>query len=271
MNAKTLLAGTTIALALAAAAATPANAVVTKFATFSTLPATTYDFYYKNPGSTHPTVAGASANATFYTVSSNTSKVPGSVLVQFSFDNEGGYLDGAVSNVTAKYTLTGATDGPAVVDSFSGNLEQHVDATFSFVTTAPITVDHTLYPTGSILLSGTYGGAILTGDGTSGGISANNTKLGRTLTLSSDFVTFTTGNALDASFTLNAANPAFSDLLAGMYSFKTFKADDGGSFSADPVPKVNAVPEPASWALMMVGFGLAGASIRRRSRVQAAA
>jgi hypothetical protein len=32
-----------------------------------------------------------------------------------------------------------------------------------------------------------------------------------------------------------------------------------------------AIPEPASWALMTVGFGLAGASIRRRTRVQATA
>jgi hypothetical protein len=31
------------------------------------------------------------------------------------------------------------------------------------------------------------------------------------------------------------------------------------------------VPEPATWALMMVGFGLAGASMRRRARVQATA
>ena len=34
---------------------------------------------------------------------------------------------------------------------------------------------------------------------------------------------------------------------------------------------VNAVPEPASWALMIVGFGLVGVSARRRSRATVAA
>jgi hypothetical protein len=31
----------------------------------------------------------------------------------------------------------------------------------------------------------------------------------------------------------------------------------------------NAVPEPASWAMMIAGFGLAGAALRRRVRVVA--
>ncbi len=35
-------------------------------------------------------------------------------------------------------------------------------------------------------------------------------------------------------------------------------------------PVTGAVPEPATWALMMVGFGVAGATIRRQRKVQAA-
>jgi hypothetical protein len=34
---------------------------------------------------------------------------------------------------------------------------------------------------------------------------------------------------------------------------------------------LTTVPEPASWALMLVGFGAAGVSIRRKMRAQAAA
>lgn len=35
-------------------------------------------------------------------------------------------------------------------------------------------------------------------------------------------------------------------------------------FTADRVSFTNAVPEPASWALMIAGFGLTGAAMRRR-------
>ena len=37
-----------------------------------------------------------------------------------------------------------------------------------------------------------------------------------------------------------------------------------GAISAVAAPTISAVPEPATWATMMLGFGLAGAAIRRR-------
>jgi hypothetical protein len=40
-----------------------------------------------------------------------------------------------------------------------------------------------------------------------------------------------------------------------------------GSFSLTIAPVSAAVPEPASWALMISGFGLAGAALRRRQAV----
>jgi hypothetical protein len=51
--------------------------------------------------------------------------------------------------------------------------------------------------------------------------------------------------------------------------------DNSGTVSAEithysSVVVDNAVPEPATWALMLVGFGLAGASLRRPSRRAAA-
>jgi hypothetical protein len=44
----------------------------------------------------------------------------------------------------------------------------------------------------------------------------------------------------------------------------------GGNYVADSrgTLSVTSVPEPASWALMIVGFGLAGATMRARRRLQ---
>jgi hypothetical protein len=38
----------------------------------------------------------------------------------------------------------------------------------------------------------------------------------------------------------------------------------GNSFEFDNIATVSAVPEPATWAMMITGFGLAGAAMRRR-------
>jgi PEP-CTERM motif len=38
------------------------------------------------------------------------------------------------------------------------------------------------------------------------------------------------------------------------------------SFSIGPVPVINAVPEPASWAMMIFGFGLVGGAMRSKRR-----
>lgn len=54
-----------------------------------------------------------------------------------------------------------------------------------------------------------------------------------------------------------------------------FSTGDGSSFTLDDVsfgaaPSVSAAPEPSTWAMLILGFGLAGAALRRR-RVATAA
>ncbi|WP_293904861.1 PEPxxWA-CTERM sorting domain-containing protein [Phenylobacterium sp.] len=39
----------------------------------------------------------------------------------------------------------------------------------------------------------------------------------------------------------------------------------GGNFKIEPTSRVSAAPEPATWALMLAGFGLAGVALRRRT------
>ena len=48
-------------------------------------------------------------------------------------------------------------------------------------------------------------------------------------------------------------------------------ASSQNSFEFDNIATVSAVPEPATWAMLITGFGLAGATLRQRRRQTAAA
>lgn len=50
----------------------------------------------------------------------------------------------------------------------------------------------------------------------------------------------------------------------------SFGGEVFGAVTASITPSAGAVPEPATWALMLVGFGAAGAALRRRRTMQPA-
>ncbi|MEI6487033.1 MAG: PEPxxWA-CTERM sorting domain-containing protein [Sphingomonadales bacterium] len=70
--------------------------------------------------------------------------------------------------------------------------------------------------------------------------------------------------AADFSLAFTSITPLFQ--VAGNGFGKPFKAASVGSFAGaeDFGPGGGGVPEPASWAMMLGGFGLVGASARRR-------
>lgn len=61
----------------------------------------------------------------------------------------------------------------------------------------------------------------------------------------------------------------FTGLIAGTYDFSIFALVDGGIIATetDHIVVTGGVPEPASWAMMIAGFGLAGLSMRRRKTI----
>lgn len=69
--------------------------------------------------------------------------------------------------------------------------------------------------------------------------------------------------ALGANFSGNA----WASGTLNLYYWDSNAADNSGTIAFD----INAVPEPAAWALMIGGFGVVGGTLRRRSQPFAAA
>lgn len=250
------IAGLTLAAATIAA---PAAAVVTTFASFA-------------PGIGGANVRFVNAtdgdDAVFYTTAGATTNAPAARDVRFTFLQDA--LFPSVNNVTASFTLNGTvTDTVATV--FGAQIVQRAMAgSFSFTSSAPIVIGSTFYATGSNLLSGTFteGGLV----GTRGGTAANLTGStpGSTITYTSDFVTFAGGSDYDFAFSLSAITPALDALPTDgtpTSALRSFRAVLGGQFSSDPAPSINAVPAPASAALLIAGLSLL--TLTRRAAIAA--
>ena len=96
-----------------------------------------------------------------------------------------------------------------------------------------------------------------------------------------DFTPNIAANTSNLTFDINATSGAF-DFAQGGPHLKILWTNSGtndqkiGSLFSDDIPyshetSVSAVPEPATWAMMITGFGLAGAAIRRRRQTYVAA
>jgi hypothetical protein len=92
------------------------------------------------------------------------------------------------------------------------------------------------------------------------------------ITFTSDFLDFSNVVDKDFSFSFSGASPSFNAPVGS--SSRSLSFSGSGTFASDPAPLVvGGVPEPASWALMLGGFGLLGATMRTRktARVRAIA
>jgi hypothetical protein len=68
-----------------------------------------------------------------------------------------------------------------------------------------------------------------------------------------------------------ALSPAGSAIGGNSFEHQDFQGSGNRILSGTVHEAVAAVPEPTSWALMIAGFGLAGATLRARRRVLATA
>lgn len=267
----------TAALAVFAALAVSAPAqAVTNFATFSPLAADGQAANYANirwsNNGNGSNGTGGSLNST--AISSSAPNI-GSRAISFSFLVPS--LSSIVNDATAIYTWTAATPTVQLATRSGSTVSQDgISGTFSFISTSAITVNTTVYAAGSNLLSGTFGNSVITGQqfGSDATYSVDSSVLGQSLTFTSDFLDLS--GVTTSAFALDLANlrstlSALQTSLPPETALRTFRASASGAFGADGDIIVRGIPEPQTWGLMVVGFGMVGLQIRRRSRRQAVA
>jgi hypothetical protein len=114
-------------------------------------------------------------------------------------------------------------------------------------------------------VSGIFKNILLSGQNSYAGAETNTGAL----KLQSDFPDLSNTDSVDEKFSLSSISPMLS--IAPNKSLNTFRAVASGQFSSDPAPIVNyasAAPEPSTWAMMLVGFGIIGIRMRKRSNVR---
>jgi hypothetical protein len=198
-------------------------------------------------------------------VLSSTSSTGGPASVYFSFLTPS-LLSLAHLQATFSFTGTAPDGNPAA--SFAGFLAQPNLAgnfAFTYAGAPDLVVDGHTFHTGANLLSGTFGGAAIVGqNGATSGSTLDATSSGGSLVFHSDFLTFlATG---DRAFALSMTSIADPLHASPGQSLDSFGAVSTGSFQADIAGGGNqgGIPEPATWAMMILGFGAVGLTLRRR-------
>jgi opacity protein-like surface antigen len=247
--------GKKLVLAAAAVAslvsAVPAAAVQTVFARID-LVNSNRNFYFGR-------ISGASAG--YRTTATPTSTAGAPTQVRFSLVGSPIPL-----SVLADFLLTGNTVDAIGVNS--GPYTQEMDNfTFSIVSREAFCWGPNCFGVGDSLLSGSVLNSAITGTlGVTTALFSGSTEGGSTISLSSPLVSFDPGTNYAFAFDLLNMTRAVG---SANVSLGSFRSTISGTFSTDREVVFN-VPEPGTWALMVVGMGLVGVARRRRRKTVAA-
>jgi len=184
----------------------------------------------------------------------------------FDFDFWPPGLDPALASQDAIFSMSGTASTPAGTSGPGGViLEQMVDSgTISFTRVTP-------YNGLTNLLTISFTEAFLWGPEGSRGVNYIGSSATGTVTFTSDFLDFSGTTRRDFAFALTGLSVPLTIGSNGLLT--SFTGDTTGIASADGRIRVppGAIPEPATWGMMIMGFAGIGAALRSRRRVSAEA
>ena len=187
---------------------------------------------------------------------------PSSVVSTFNFINYAPLA--GMTNLAAAFTLNAVETGTAVTIVGTQVDQTQISGTFKFTYTGPqfMTVNNILVQTGANLLSGSFSNATISGKklatvGTFGAAMPVNP-----VSFQSDFLNFTNA-AYGQTIAVNLwdiQKPLCAQGCQPTRALRDMRASMVGTFSA------GAIPEPATWGLMILGFAGAGGMLRSNRR-----
>lgn len=246
MKASTAFASTAAIALMASAVSLSARAsVIAQFDPLSGLP----DYAWVQNGS----------GGEFFTINSPANTTAQAVATEFSFLTPGFT---SLTNLPTLLTIdaTAASGNPATAGAAGTWTQTGLDGSFKLLYNgANTTIGGVTLTTGENLLSGTFSDAWIQGADESGSTNLTSGN-GGSATFTSSVLNLAgqTAGSQQFAFNLLGVDPPFK-ANTGM-ALMSFNANGGGNFTANII----AVPEPSDWALMILGFGGAGAMLRGR-------
>lgn len=149
-----------------------------------------------------------------------------------------------------QFAATG-TQAATVINNFA--FQEFDGGTFSLTALSPVTF---LGATGVNILSGAFTTATLSGELRGAAPTFSVSIPQSAIASASDFYPSNQFTLTNFSLGMSDANRGLR--LAANGRIANFTASSVGTFGA-----TSAIPEPATWALMIIGFGMVGASVRR--------
>ena len=149
--------------------------------------------------------------------------------------------------ISATFTLSATNSGPATTSG--GEITQHYNGTFSITSGA------------TNFLSGTFSDAVF-GSGGALTLSASNPSPTQSVTFTSNVIAPSLISAFDRAMSLSFTDVSPSAaIVPGTGTLRSFTSDVSGDFSS-------AVPEPSTWAMMLIGFGGLGYAAYRKTKTK---
>ena len=176
----------------------------------------------------------------------------------------------SLADLPALFTLSASAPASDPAQTGLGQIaEQNLSGTFSFIYTgsAPLVVGTHTYTTGANLLTGTFTGAEIIGPNFGSTSSVQDAIVtGGTVSFTSDIANFSPIGDKALSVELTSVLPLLSANPSNALS--SFTAVSTGSFASDLAAGGGGggVPEPVTWATMLLGFGGIGLAARRARR-----